>query len=261
MKITQIRNATIIVNFNNMTFLVDPWLAPKDSMPGFDSAINSQIRQPRVELPCKINEIPRTDAVIVTHIHPDHWDEYAEDYLNKETQIFVQSDIDREYLNSIGFINVEVLSDEGTEFKGISLYKTYCQHGKRETIKPICEQIGMPYDSMGIVFKSKGEKTLYIAGDTIWCEEVENALHKYNPDVVVVNACGATVLSGERIIMNIEDVDKVIKNTNNTTTIIASHMDTVSHLTVTREDLKEYTKSNHITNLLIPADGETIEIK
>ena len=33
----------------------------------------------------------------------------------------------------------------------------------------------MPYDSMGVVFKSKGEKTLYIAGDTIWCEEVENA--------------------------------------------------------------------------------------
>ena len=74
MKITQVRSATIIVEYNNKKFLIDPWLMPKDYMPGFDSAINSQIRQPRVELPFGIEKIVDVDAVIITHIHPDHWE-------------------------------------------------------------------------------------------------------------------------------------------------------------------------------------------
>lgn len=57
MKITQVRNATIIVEYNNTKFLIDPWLMPKDYMPGFDTAINSEIRQPRVELPFEIEKL------------------------------------------------------------------------------------------------------------------------------------------------------------------------------------------------------------
>ncbi|CCX80961.1 beta-lactamase domain protein [Clostridium sp. CAG:715] len=105
----------------------------------------------------------------------------------------------------------------------------------------------MPYDAMGIVFNAEREKTLYIAGDTIWCEEVKEALNKYSPDIaeqektlyiagdtiwskevkealnkyspdiVVVNACAATVLNGERLIMNIDDLKEVLKNSKNAT--------------------------------------------
>ena len=117
----------------------------------------------------------------------------------------------------------------------------------------------MPYDAMGVIFKSKNEKTLYLAGDTIWCDEVKNTLDKYNPDVIILNACAATVLNGERLIMNIDDVDEVIKNAQNST-IIASHMDTVSHLTITRDDLRKYKEKMAITNFLIPNDGEIISI-
>lgn len=49
MKITQIRNATLIVEYNNIKFLIDPWLGPKGYMSGFETAVNSEIRQPRVE--------------------------------------------------------------------------------------------------------------------------------------------------------------------------------------------------------------------
>ena len=111
---------------------------------------------------------------------------------------------------------------------------------------------------MGVVFKSEDEKTLYIAGDTIWCEEVKDVLGKYKPEVIVVNACAATLLNGERIIMNIEDVKNVLDAAPDAT-VIASHMDTVSHLSVTRNDLKEFKNKNNIDNLLIPEDGEVID--
>lgn len=258
MKITQVRSATIIVEYNNTKFLVDPWLMPKDYMPGFDVAINSDVRQPRVELPFGIEKIVDVDAVIITHIHPDHWDEFAENALDKNIKVFVQSIIDKDYVITKGFTNVEIIQESGTEYNGITLYKTGTQHGKREIIKPLCDSIGLPYDAMGVVFKSNDEKTLYIAGDTIWCEEVKAALEKYSPDVIVVNACAATVLNGERLIMNIDDVKEVLQHAPNST-VIASHMDTVSHLSVTRNDLKGFKNKNNIDNLLIPEDGEIID--
>lgn len=257
MEIRQIRNATIIVKYNNTKFLVDPWLMPKENMPGFDAGINSQIRQPRVDLPIEINKIIDIDAVIITHIHPDHWDEFAEQAIDKNKKIFVQSKNDKKYILSKGFTNVEILSSDGTKYNNITLYKTPTQHGKREIIKPLCESIGMPYDAMGIVFKALNEKTLYIAGDTIWCNEVKETLLKYTPEIIVLNACAAKVLNGERLIMDIEDIQKVL-NITPKSKVIASHLDTVSHLSVTRKDLKEFKSKNNIENLLIPNDGEII---
>lgn len=257
MKITQVRNATIIVEYNETKFLVDPWLGPKDYMEGFESALNSQIRQPRVELPFEIEKTVDVDAVILTHFHPDHFDEYAVNALNKDIKFFVQSQKDLEIIKSYGFKNLEVMTQQGIDYKNIKLYKTDCQHGKREIIKPLCESIGMPYDAMGVVFKSNNEKTLYVAGDTIWCDEVSEAIDKFEPEIIVVNACAATVINGERLIMNIDDVRQVIKKAPKST-IIASHMDTVSHLTVTRKDLEEFREKESVKNLLIPDDGEVL---
>ena len=258
MKITQVRSATIIVEYNNKKFLVDPWLMPKDYMPGFDVAINSKIRQPRINLPFEIEKIVDVDAVIITHIHPDHWDEFAEKSINKDIKVFVQSDIDKNYVMSKGFRNVEIILKSGTKYNDITLYKTGTQHGRRETIKPLCDSVGLPYDAMGVILKSENEKTLYIAGDTIWCGEVKEALNEFKPDIIVVNACAATLLNGERIIMNIEDVKNVLDAAPDAK-VIASHLDTVSHLSVTREDLNEFKTKNNIDNLLIPNNGETLQ--
>lgn len=259
MQITQIRNATIIVEYNDIKFLVDPWLGPKDYMPGFEAAINSEIRQPRVELPMSINEIVDVDAVILTHIHPDHWDTYAEDAIDKNKLIFVQAEFDKNYLVSKGFKNVEILSPDGFDYKNVMLYKTPCQHGKREIIKPICDKIGMPYDAMGVIFKNNNEKTLYLAGDTIYCTEVKDVINKFTPEIVVLNVCGASVINGEKLIMDIQALKEFIQDYPDIT-IIASHMDTVSHLTVTRKDLREFVEFNKVEKILIPEDGETIPL-
>ena len=94
MKIHQIRNATIIVTYNNKKFLIDPWFMPKDYMPGFETALNSEVRQPRVELPISIDKIVDVDAVILTHFHPDHFDEFAAKALDKNIPFFVQNESD-----------------------------------------------------------------------------------------------------------------------------------------------------------------------
>ena len=254
MLIHQIRNATIIITYKDKKFLIDPWLMPKDYMPGFEMAVNANVRQPRVELPLSVEKIVDVDAVILTHFHPDHWDEFATKAIDKKIPFFVQNEVDQKQIQSLGFSDVRVVSVSGTEFDGITLYKTFGQHGKREIIKPLCEQVNMAYDAMGVVFKAKNEKTLYVAGDTIWCEEVVEAIDKFAPDIIVVNACGATLLNGERIIMNDEDV-KTLTEYAPKAVIVASHMDTVSHLTVTRNDIRKM----KLNNVLVPEDNEIME--
>ncbi|WP_052675952.1 MBL fold metallo-hydrolase [Paenibacillus sp. IHBB 10380] len=69
MKIRQIRNATMVLNYGNMTFLIDPFLGAKGVYPPFPNTSN-QVNNPTAELPIPVEEIVQTDAVIVTHLHP-----------------------------------------------------------------------------------------------------------------------------------------------------------------------------------------------
>ena len=66
MKITQVRNATLLIHYAGTRFLIDPMLAPKGSYPGFEGMANSHLRNPLVELPLPMATLLEVDAVIVT---------------------------------------------------------------------------------------------------------------------------------------------------------------------------------------------------
>ena len=51
MKITQVRNATLLLDYAGTRFLIDPMLSAKGAFPGFEGTANSQLRNPLVELP------------------------------------------------------------------------------------------------------------------------------------------------------------------------------------------------------------------
>ena len=73
--------------------------------------------------------------------------------------------------------------------------------------------------------------------------------------MVLINACGASLLvgNGERLIMHKQDVDELASYIPQAQ-IIASHMDTVSHLTVTRQDIR----SLGLPNVHVPEDNEVL---
>jgi hypothetical protein len=53
-KITQIRNATLHIDYAGVRFLVDPMLADRRSWPGFEGTVNSEERNPLVHLPGQV---------------------------------------------------------------------------------------------------------------------------------------------------------------------------------------------------------------
>ncbi|MBL0012105.1 MAG: MBL fold metallo-hydrolase [Nitrosomonas sp.] len=253
MKFTQIRNATLIINYAGKKILIDPWLAEKGALPGFEGTINDHIRNPTAELPMPINEIIDVDAVILTHDHPDHWDDAAKNTIPKDMLIFTQHEKDAQSMRSAGFCNIRIL-DENNVYDGITLIKTPGQHGKDKVVEDMKEVLG---DVSGIVFKHPEEKTFYIAGDTIWCQAVEDNLKKYHPDIIVLNSCDAKVIGDESIIMGKQDVYEVYKAAPDAT-IIASHMESVNHATLSRKELREFlSEKGMMQRVLVPEDGDS----
>lgn len=253
MKVTQIRNATLLIEYRGKKFLIDPMLSPKGSFPGFPGTFNSQQNNPTVELPLPLAEIIDVDAVIVTHVHPDHWDETAQQRLPKSMPMLVQNAADRTTLQEAGFSDVRILEAHST-FADIRLSKTSGQHGRGKVLDDFAERLG---EVSGVVFSHPQEKTLYIAGDTVWNRQVAEALAQHCPDVVVLNSGEARIVGYEAIIMGKEDVLEVYQAAPQAV-IIASHMEAVNHAALTRAALRTYAEQHGMLDRLrIPRDGES----
>lgn len=254
-----IRNATAKIRYGEATFLVDPYLAPKGAYAGFEGTKNSEKRNPLIELaePAK-NVLKGVDAVIVTHTHDDHWDEAAQKLIDKNLPVFVQDANDAKIIRSQGFKDVRVMG-KNTAFKNVRLSKTGGQHGTDEMYSNpmMAELLG---EAMGVVFQADNEKTLYIVGDTIWNEEVETALAKYQPEVIVMNTGHAELQTGnDGIIMGTADVAKMAE-TMPKADIITVHMDAVNHATVSSDDMRAFIKGKEFEKrVAVPKESEMLK--
>lgn len=254
----QIRNATIKLDYDGTTFLVDPMLAPKNAYTGFEGTVNSETRYPMVDLPMSIAEVLQADAIILTHLHDDHWDAAARNLVPRDMPIFTQNEADAATVRNDGFTDVRVLTDQGVEFKGVTIHKTIGQHGTDEMYKvpALAQSLGK---TMGLVFQKPNYKTVYVAGDTIWDKEVEEALTRYKPDVVILNTGYAklTTFVDDSIIMGKDDVYRAYKFSPNAQ-IVSVHMDTVNHATLTKAELRRFIEEKHLDKqrALVPDDGQ-----
>ena len=255
----QVRNATVKITYGDTTFLIDPMLAKKGAYPGFENTYRSNLRNPLVDLPESPDRVVSgVDAVIVTHTHLDHWDDAAQKALPKDIPLFTQHEDDAQLIRSQGFKNVRVLTDEA-EFGGVKITKTGGQHGTDEmyAVPALAKPLG---EAMGVVFQAPGYKTLYLAGDTIWRKEVDQAIEKYHPEVIVLNAGKAKMTGFEgAIIMGEEDVLRAAQTAKDAK-IVAVHMDAVNHMSLSREELRNYVKKQGIESRVdIPEDGAALE--
>lgn len=262
MKFQQIRSATSIITFGKNRFLIDPWFAPKDSYDPIPVAKTKGRRFPFTELPLPVEEIVKDiDATIVTHLHFDHFDASSVAALPKEMPLICQDETDAAVLRGYGFTDVRVLTAAGLSFQGVMLHRTECLHGQPGRLEELYNPLGMRAECMGVVFTGGGEeKVFYLAADTIWFEGVQQAIATWKPDVIALNAAEASAENYGRIIMGTQDIDKVLEAAPHAT-LIATHMDTVGHAELCRADLRRYIAERHLgERLLVPEDGETLEL-
>lgn len=249
MKLQLLRNATQLLHVNGKNILIDPMLAPKESYDPFMQTNNTR-RNPLVDLPIdgeQLKElISQLDAVLLTHLHTDHWDQTAMELLPKDITLFCQP-VDIKTIHQAGFTNVRPIEEELT-WQGISFSRTGGQHGTGE----IGERMGIV---SGYVI-SYGQDSLYIAGDTIWCEEVIAALEQYKPTHIVLNGGAARFIAGNPIVMDIEDIIRVCNYAPGAKKYVV-HLEAINHGTESREQIRQAIAAKGLDqNCHVPEDGE-----
>jgi len=249
MRLRLIRHATLTVEYSGHTLLVDPMLDDAEARPPIENSPNAR-KNPLVSLPIPAQECVRgVEAVLVTHTHSDHWDGTAARLIDKQLALFGQPE-DEVKFRSQGFRAVQAIHEPVT-WNGIEIVRTAGQHGSGEIGRKMAPV-------SGFVLRAAGEPVLYIAGDTIWCGEVEEVLRRLKPALIVVNAGAAQFLEGDPITMTAADVITVCQHAPQAQ-IVAVHMEAINHCLLGRADLAfQLEAARVIHQTALPGDGDWI---
>jgi len=251
MHLRLIRNATLRLEIGGLQLLVDPMLDPAGARPPVEDTENDR-RNPLVELP----EPPEVvvaglDAVLVTHMHRDHFDATAAELVPKQLPVLCQPQ-DAERLRGHGFIDVRPV-ERTAELGEIALTRTPARHGSGETAERLAPV-------SGYLLRDAAGRSLYLAGDTVLYEAVERVLDEHAPDVVVVNASAARFAGGAPIVMDCRDVVAVARRAPRAR-IVAVHLDAINHCVETRADLHQRLHEEQLTDrVTVPEDGAAVPI-
>lgn len=248
MNIQLIRHATFWIEYAGKKLLIDPMFSKKGQLPATPSTSNEQ-RNPLIDLSVDVASYLQPDAILLTHSHQDHLDDAAIQCLLKNTTIYCQP-ADKQKLIDLSFENIIVIETE-IDWDGMTIIRTNGQHGRGK----IGKQMGAV---SGYILQSDKEKCLYITGDTVWCEEVEQVIESYRPEVVIAFAGAAKFLTGGVITMDKEDLHQLYVASPNSK-IIAAHLDAWNHCSLTRKVLSDYlVESDMFDRFYLLQDGEVI---
>lgn len=255
MKITQLRNATIIVQFGDVHLLVDPMLASQGQLPSLKFITRQRRRNPLVELPeTAPAQLAQVTHCLITHCqkgHFDHLDRAAVRWLRERNIAVLCMPQDADYLRRLR-LNVQELASgvEGAFFGG-TLQAIPCLHGEGFVGSLMAH-------GYGYFMQIPGEPSLYVAGDTLLTDEVRRCLQELQPEVSVLPAGGAQFDVGGLIIMGQADIIEALRLSRGT--VIANHLEALDHCPVTRAGLlNEAARMQLSERLRVPRDGESLE--
>jgi L-ascorbate metabolism protein UlaG (beta-lactamase superfamily) len=236
-RITLVRNATLLLELAGRRILVEPMLDEVGARPPVEDSPNP-LCNPLVPLPFSAVEIVRgLDAVVVTHLHQDHFDETGARLVPRDGPVFCQPE-DEERLGGLG-LDARAVADE-LDWDGLCIARTSGRHGHGDLAEALGPVSGFVLDG------------LYLAGDTVWCADVEEAIERHRPRVAVVNGSGARFLEGGPLVMTSADVREVVARV---PTVVVVHLEAINHCLETRADVRAAAPG-----ALVPEDGETIEV-
>lgn len=255
MRVTLWRHATLGIEMAGRRLILDPMLDP----PAARGPVRGTPRErpnPLVPLPASAEDVVAgVEAVLVTHTHVDHLDAAGVMSLPRGLPWFVQPE-DMADLQPLELPDMRPVPAGGTvEWEGVRITRTGGRHGRDE------QTVAGLGPVSGYVLAADGEPTLYVAGDTVWCPDVERAIAAHSPDVVVVNAGGARFLEGGTITMEAADVVAVARAAPGAT-VVPVHMEAINHCLETRGELAAAVAAAGVDDRVrILADGESLDAR
>jgi L-ascorbate metabolism protein UlaG (beta-lactamase superfamily) len=249
LRLQLVRHATLLLEYAGMRILVDPMLSEAGAMSAIQNSPQPR-PNPLVPMPIPVEQVlDGVQLVLVTHTHRDHWDDAAIQLVPKDLPLLCQPE-DLRKMEAVHFVNASAVHD-AKHWSHISVTRTPAQHGTGEIARAMAP-------SSGYVLSSEGEPTIYIAGDTIWYDQVAETIKANDPQVIVVNAGAAQFLHGDPITMTAGDVVRVCRAAPHAQ-VIAVHVEAINHCLLTRADLEKQAHAAGV-KLMVPGDGAQVEL-
>jgi len=185
LRVTALRTATLLLDFDGVTFLTDPWFGTRMWW------VLPTWKKPAIP----VESLPRVDAVLDTHLHPDHYDRDAVRTLFRRADrpdAFIGPPGTKPFLphEAAPFLR-ELAPGDVFDFKGLRITATRCVH------------TGPPPAEVNYIVEGGG-LTAFFAGDSRYSTVFAELGRRYRIDVAFLPVSGTEVF-GHRTTMNEED--------------------------------------------------------
>ena len=242
MIIKYIGGATAYLEVAGLRFLTDPTFDPKNTKYDTGLYVLHKLNNPAIT----IDKIGRIDFVLLSHDHHfDNLDNEGRKLLSSVKKIFT-TPIGAERLgaNAIGLKNWQTTEVPTKDNRVLTITGTPCRHG------PIDGDRG-PVTGFVLNFKNEKQGAVYITGDTVWYEGVEEVAKRFDVRMVVLFMGAAIVknVGPAPLTMTVDEGLKLARLFDKAI-IIPMHFEGWEHFTESKSEIENKFKDAGLTNRL-----------
>jgi L-ascorbate metabolism protein UlaG (beta-lactamase superfamily) len=256
-----IGNATTLIRYNGFTLLTDPNFLRRGQRAYLGYGLSSRrLADPAAE----IGELPALDAVVLSHMHGDHWDRVARRGLDKETPI-ITTTVAAGRLRRRGFrksVGLEEFQQHELHGPGGSVIITAlpAKHapGPVEALLP-------PVIGTMLEFCNREERVelrLHVSGDTLLDRRLDAIPRRFPEiDLALVHLGGTRLLGSVLVTMDGEQgaswVDLI-----NPRTVVPVHYDDYTVFSSPLSDFRDHVERAGLADRVVYLErGETRELE
>lgn len=224
--IQYIGGSTAYIEIAGVKFITDPTFDPKGTC--YD--LGKYTLHKKYRSLASLDSIREIDYVLLSHDHHfDNLDNEGKKILPKAKNVFTTK-VGAERLkgNAVGLKNWQQVEIPTKDGRVIQITGTPCRHG------PINGDRG-PVTGFIINFKDKPDEVIYISGDTVYYDEIDNIIYRYNIKLAILFLGRAVIkeVGGEPLTMTIDESIKFAKKAN--CPIVPLHFEGWEHFTETKD--------------------------
>ena len=204
-----IGTATVLIRYAGFTILTDPNFLHKGDHVHLGYGLKAQrLTDPAIPF----DKLPPIDLVVLSHMHGDHFDQLVQEKLDRNIPIVTTPEASGA-LADFGFKNRHALStwDALVVRKGnasVRITAMPARHGPPGASAPLPETMG----SMLEFTAGKGGYRMYISGDTLVYEDLEDIPRRYpDIDLALLHLGGTRILGVMKVTMDGKDGVKLMQ--------------------------------------------------